>query len=160
MLSPWSEVHSFTVEAGTQTSSTSYGMQAIYPNNGTNACPANQVSFSWTPLNDTTKYRFVLAKDAALTEVIADAVVTTTAYNYDGQLEFGQAYFWKVMALEPAPSDWSATFTFQTEAAPVPAFLEPVPPSPTVPIWGWVFIGLGLILIIVVIVLIFRMRRR
>jgi hypothetical protein len=155
MLSPWSTVHSFTVEPGTQTAA-SYGVQAIYPNNGTNAYPANQASFSWTPLNDTTKYRFVLAKDAAMTQVIIDAVVTTTAYHYQGQLEYSQAYFWKVMALEPAPSDWSSTFTFQTEAAPPSA---PAESTPQTPAWAWLVIVGGLILLIATIVLTFRTHR-
>lgn len=158
MLSPWSEVQSFTIKSGTRASTVSYGIQPIYPNNGLNACPVKPVSFNWSPLNDTTKYRFVLAKDAAMTEVMTDAVVTTTAYNYEGQLEYSQAYFWRVMALEPSPSDWSTTFNFQTVAAPSPA-AESVPP-PTIPMWVWFFIAIGLILIIVVIVLIFIMRRR
>jgi hypothetical protein len=157
MLSPWSEVHSFTVEAGTSTSAVSYGVQAISPNNGTNAVPINSTSFNWTPLNDTTKYRFVLAKDAAMTEVVADAVVSTTAYSYQGQLEYSQSYFWKVMALEPAPSDWSATFAFHTEAAPPSA---PVEAPAQTPVWAWLIIGVGLILLIATIVLTFTTRRR
>jgi hypothetical protein len=159
MLSPWSEAQSFTVEPGTQTSATSYGIQPTSPANGTNAYPITQASFNWTPLMDTTKYRFLLAKDAALTEVIADAVVTTTAYNYQGELEFGQAYFWKVMALEPAPSDWSATFTFRTQPAP-PSVPAAAAAAPLPPIWAIAIIFIGLILLIVVIILILRMRRR
>jgi len=100
----------------------------------------------------------MLAKDAAMTQALTDATVTTTAYNYEGQLDYGQVYFWRVMALEPAPSDWSATFSFHTQAAPAAAPI--VPPPPSVPTWVWVFIALGIILIIAVIVLIFRMRRR
>ena len=157
ILSPWSEVQSFTVKPGTQIASTSYGIQPIYPNNGLNTSPIKSVSFSWSPLNDTTEYRFVLAKDAAMTQVLADANVTTTAYNYEGQLDYGQVYFWRLMALEPAPSDWSTTFSFRTEAAPTP---PAIPMPPTIPMWVWFFIAIGLILIVVVIVLIFIMRRR
>jgi hypothetical protein len=157
MLSPWSEVESFTIKSGTPATVTSYGMQPIYPNNGYNTCPVKPVSFSWSPLSDTSKYRFVLAKDAAMTEVVKEAVVTTTAYDYDGELEYGQAYFWRVMALEPVPSDWSATFTFGTEPAPQST---PAVPAPQTPFWAWVIIVIGLILLIVIIVLIFRMRRR
>jgi hypothetical protein len=117
------------------------------------------VSFTWSPLKDTTKYRFVLAKDAAMTQVVKEAEVTTTAYGYDGQLEYGQSYFWRVMALEPAPSDWSATFSFQTETPPPPPPPSPAP-SPKTPLWAWVVIAIGLALLIVIIVLIFRARRR
>jgi hypothetical protein len=158
MLSPWSEVQSFTVKSGTAAATPSYGVQPLYPGNGLLACPVKPVSFSWSPLNDTTKYKFVLAKDTAMTQVVREAEVTTTAYNYDGELEYNQAYFWRVMALEPAPSDWSATFSLQTEAAPLPVATEPTP-EPT-PIWAWAVIAFGLILLIVIIVLIFTMRRR
>ncbi|MCJ7654420.1 MAG: hypothetical protein MUO97_03820, partial [Dehalococcoidia bacterium] len=77
----------------------------------------------------------------------------------DGQLEYGQSYFWRVMALEPVPSDWSATFSFQAEAAPL------TPPTQLAlqsepPLWAWVIIAIGLALLIVIIVLIFRARRR
>ncbi|HEX75600.1 MAG TPA: hypothetical protein G4O12_03345, partial [Dehalococcoidia bacterium] len=75
-------------------------------------------SFSWSPFKETEKYKFVLAKDSQLTDVVAEAEVGTTAYEYDGTLDYSTNYFWRVMALEPAPSDWGATFSFQTEAAP------------------------------------------
>jgi len=158
MLSPWSEVKSINIKSGLPASSPSYGLQPIYPNNGGNNCPVKSASLAWSPLKDTTKYRFILAKDAAMTQVVKEADVTTTAYKYDGQLEYGRSYFWRVMALEPAPSDWSATFSFQTEAAPPPP-AQPAP-QPETPLWAWVVIAIGLALLIAVIVLIFRARRR
>jgi hypothetical protein len=158
MRSPWSEVKSFTVGSGFPASTPSYGLQPVYPNNGGISYPVKPASFAWSQFNDTIKYRFVLAKDAAMTQVVKEAEVTTTAYEYDGQLEYGQSYFWKVMALEPAPSDWSAIFSFQTEAAPSPPALEPE--SNRTPLWVWPFISIGTILIIAMIVLIFRARRR
>jgi hypothetical protein len=158
ILSPWSEVKSFTVGSGVPASSQSYGLQPVYPNNGCTNCPVKSTALTWSPLKDTTKYRFVLAKDAAMTQVIKEAEVTTTAYEYDGQLEYGQSYFWRVMALEPVPSDWSATFSFQTEAAPPPP-AEPAP-QPETPLWAWVAIATGLALLIAIIVFIFRARRR
>jgi hypothetical protein len=115
-------------------------------------------SFAWSPLKDTTKYRFILAKDAAMTQVVKEAEVPTTAYEYAEQLEYGQSYFWRVMALEPAPSDWSATFSFQTEAAPPPP-AEPAP-QPETPLWAWVVIAIGLALLIAMIVFTFRARKR
>jgi hypothetical protein len=156
MHSPWSEVKSFTVESGFPTGSALYNIQPIQPVNGCNDCPTKSVAFSWSPLENTTKYRFVLARDAAMTEVVQDAVVTTTAYEYAGQLEYSRNYFWRVMALEPAPSDWSATFSFRTEAAP-PAAAEPSP-QPT-PLWVWPVVAIGLLLLCVAILLIFRLRR-
>jgi hypothetical protein len=158
--SPWSEVKSFTVGSGLPTSTPSYGIQPTYPNNGHGSCPVKPVSFSWTPLKDTTRYRFVLAEDAAMTQVVKEAEVTTTAYDYDGQLEYGQSYFWRVMALEPVTSDWSATFSFRTEAAPPPPPSTQPAPQLEPPLWAWVAIAIGTALLIFMIVLVTMARRR
>jgi len=83
--------------------------------------------------------------------------VPTTAYEYDGKLEYSTNYFWRVMSEEPAPSDWSATFSFQTEPAPVTTPVTPV--SQPTPIWVWVVIAIGAILVIVTLILIFKTRR-
>ncbi len=157
MRSPWSEVQVITIGAGLPASSSSYGLQLASPSNGGSNYPVKSAVFAWLPLKDITKYRFVLAEDAAMTQVVKEAEVTTTAYEYDGQLEYDQSYFWKVMALEPTPSAWSATFSFHTEAAPPP----PAQPAlqPGTPLWAWVVIAIGLALLIAIIVFIFRARR-
>lgn len=89
----------------------------LSPSNGANGCTVDQPSFAWKTFKETTKYKFILATDAALFNVIKEAKVPNTSYVYDGTLDYRTNYFWRVMALEPAPSDWSATFAFQTEAA-------------------------------------------
>jgi hypothetical protein len=154
--SPWSDVRSFTVKAGLPVTTPYYGPQLLAPNNGCLGCPVSPVSFSWSPFKETTKYKFVLAKDAAMTQVVKEAEVATTAFEYDGTLDYSTNYFWRVMSLEPAPSDWSATFSFQTEAAP-PAPVTPT--APVTPVWVWVVIAIGAILVIVTLVLIFKTRR-
>jgi hypothetical protein len=154
--SPWSEVRSFTVKAGLPVTTPYYGPQLLAPNNGCLGCPIQPASFSWSPFKETTKYKFVLATDAAMTQVVTEAEVSTTAFEYDGALSYSTNYFWRVMALEPAPSDWSATFSFQTEAAPTPVTPEKAAPTP---IWVWVVIAIGAILVIVTLVLIFKTRR-
>jgi len=155
--SPWSAARSFTVKAGLPVTTPYFGPQLLAPNNGCLGCPVQPVSFSWSPFKETTKYKFVLASDAAMTQVVKEAEVTTTAYEYDGKLNNSTNYFWRIMAEEPAPSEWSATFSFQTEAAP-PEAPGPAPAAPT-PIWVWVVIAIGAILVIVTLVLIFKTRR-
>jgi len=155
--SPWSEARSFTIKAGLPVSTPYYGVQLLSPNNGGLGIPVKPVSFSWSPFKETTKYKFVLAKDAAMTQVVKEADLATTAFEYDGALEYSANYFWRVMAVEPAPSDWSATFSFLTEAAP-PVAPGPAPAPPT-PLWVWVVIAIGAILVIVTLVLIFKTRR-
>lgn len=119
--SPWSEIRSFTIKAGLPVRADYYGLKLLSPDNGCIGWPVKPASFSWAPFKDTTKYKFVLAKDAALTDVIAEAETTTTAYEYDGTLDYSANYFWRVMCVEPAPSDWSATFSFVTEPVPPPS---------------------------------------
>jgi hypothetical protein len=154
--SPWSEARTFTVKAGLPVVSPYLGLQLLAPNNGCLGCPVSPASFSWSPFKETTKYKFVLAKDSEMTQVVKEAEVSTTAYEYDGTLDYSTNYFWRVMSEEPAPSDWSATFSFQTESQPAP--VTPSAPAPT-PIWVWVVIAIGAILVIVTLVLIFKTRR-
>jgi hypothetical protein len=155
--SPWSETRSFTVKAGLPVVSPYLGPQLLAPNNSCLGCPVSPISFSWSPFKETTKYKFVLAKDPEFTQVVTEAEVTTTAYEYDGSLDYSTNYFWRVMAEEPAPSDWSATFSFQTEAKPIPTVESSGPPR--TPIWVWVIIAVGAILLIITLVLILMTRR-
>jgi len=153
--SPWSEINSFTVKAGLPVRTDYYGPKLLSPDNGCVGCPVEHASFSWAPYKETTKYEFALAKDAAMTQVLADDAADTSAYEYEGTLDYGTGYYWHVMALEPAPSDWSATFVFQTQGAPA----SPLPVNvPGTPIWVWVLIAVDSILVLVILLLIFRTR--
>jgi hypothetical protein len=156
--SPWSEVRSFTVKAGLPVVSTYLGLTLLAPNNGCLGCPVQPVSFSWSPFKETTKYKFQLASDAGMTQLVKEAeVANSTAFEYDGALDYSTNYFWRVMSMEPAPSDWSATFSLQTEAKPVPITTTGGPTA--TPLWVWVVIAIGAILVIVTLVLIFKTRR-
>jgi hypothetical protein len=152
--SPWSWREIFTVQAGLPVAHPYYGLQLLSPDNGCLGCSVKPASFSWSPFRDTRKYRFVLAKNAALTDIIVDAEVPTDSYSYEGALDYGTAYFWRVMAVEPVPGDWSATFCFQTKPAPAPQ-----PPSntqPPVPAWVWIIIASGLMVDVFLLALLLR----
>jgi hypothetical protein len=88
---------------------------------------------------------------------LVSTTVPTTSYQYDGKVTCNTNYFWRVMAEEPAPSEWSAVFSFMTQAEPPPP--EPTPEPPGTPLWVWVIIGIGAVLVIVTLVLIFKTRR-
>ena len=133
--SPWSQVSSFTIKAGLPVSTAYYGPELLSPDNGCLGCPVGATSFSWAPYKETSKYRFVMARDAAMTQVVIDDQADTSAYEYTGRLRPGTAYYWRVMALEPSPSDWSATFTFHTAAAQPSSPPTKVPGTPA---WVWV----------------------
>lgn len=98
---------------------TPVGITPLTPDNGFIGYTVNQPSFSWEPLGENTKYKFLLAKDGNLTQIIKEAEVSGTSYQYDGTLEYNTPYFWRVQCIEPA-CDSSPTFSFQTEAAPSP----------------------------------------
>ena len=157
ICSSWSKVKSFTIKAGLPVTTSYYGLQLLFPSNSCIGCPVKPASFSWSPFKDTTKYKFVLAKDAAMTDIMVEAEATNTAYEYNGTLDYSSNYFWRVMSLEPAPSDWSATFSFQTEAVPAPP--PPPAPAPVTPLWVWVVITIGGILVVATLVLTFMTRR-
>jgi len=158
MLSPWSEVYKFTVKSGLPITNPNYGPQPLSPNNGCLGCPVSSVSFSWTPFQDTAKYKFVLSEDAAMTSVLVEIFTPTSAYEYEGTLQYSTNYFWQVMAIEPVPSDPSSTFTFQTEVTPAPT-PAPATQAPAIPTWAWVLISTGAILVIAVLVMIILIRR-
>ena len=106
-------------------------------------------SFSWIGFSDTTKYEFILAEDADLTQVIVREEVPTPAYHYTDKLDWGETYFWQVRAIEPAHSEpATATFTVMSESAEPPA----PPAAPATPFWVWLAIGILALLIVVIVV--------
>jgi len=156
ITSPWSWREIFIVKTGLPVTARYYGPMLLSPDNGCIGCPVRPASFSWSPFKETTKYKFVLAKDATMTDIVVQAEVVTSAYEYEGRLDYSTNYFWQVTALQPATGDWSATFSFQTEAAPA---LPPPPQPPQVtPLWVWVIIAIGIILDISLFILILRRR--
>jgi hypothetical protein len=159
--SNWSDTRSFTVKAGFIVNTPYYGVQLLSPNNGCLGCKTKPASFSWSPWKEATKYQFDLSKDPEFKQLVVTATTTTTGYEYQGTLDYSTNYFWRVKALEVnnqnIPSDWSATFSFQTEPAPAPP--APPPAEPATPLWVWVIIAIGAILVIVTLILIFKTRR-
>ncbi len=158
--SPWSEVRSFTVKAGFIVNTPYYGVQLLAPSNACTGCKVKPAFFSWSPWKEATKYQFDLAKDAEFKTLVVTATTTTTGYEYSGTLDYSTNYFWRVKALEVngqnIPSDWSATFSLQTEPEPAPP--APPPLEAPIPLWGWVIIAVGAILAITTIILVYKSR--
>ena len=155
----WSEARSFTVKAGFIVNTPYYGVQLLAPNNGCIGCRVQPASFSWSPWKETTKYQFDLATDPEFKSLVVTAAAATTGYEYSGTLNYSANYFWRVKALEVngqnIPSDWSATFSMQTEPAPAPPAAPPA--EPATPLWVWVIIA---ILVIVTLSLIMRIGKK
>jgi len=159
ILSPWSDVKTFSVRPGYPVRTDYYGIAAFTPSNGCLSCPVQPVSFSWSGYQGTTRYRFTLARDNELQDIVVEATVPTTAYALEQALEYETSYFWQVMALEPIPSDPSPVFTFRTESQPQPVQQE-APATNVIPAWAWAVIAVGSCLIILVVILAIMARKR
>jgi hypothetical protein len=157
---PWSDFGSFIVGQGAPVATSYQGIQLLQPKNNCSGCSIGPISFSWSPLKETDYYRFLLAKDPGLTDIIVISETNKPAYEYHGILDYQTIYYWQVMALEPAPSDPSAIFTFTTMPEPVPETTLPkATTEQTMPLWALIVIIIGSLLIISVLVLIIRVHR-
>ncbi len=110
----WSEVSSFNIKAGLPVVAPYLGAQALSPAHDADNIPVSSVAFSWTPFKDSTEYEFVLARDSAMTEIIVQQSLPTTAYRYGGRLDYETPYFWQVAATKPLPSESGPVFSFTT----------------------------------------------
>lgn len=137
--SPWSATMYFTVMAGLPVRAKYPTLTLFNPTYGARGVPRSP-SFSWSGMPGTTKYEFILAKDAALTQVVVKADVPTTAYIYDGKLDSNVTYFWQVRVIEPVVSDPSPIGSFTVVAGEKPV-APPAKPSP-IPFWVWVVIAI------------------
>jgi hypothetical protein len=157
VTSPWSDARSFTIKAGFRVTTPYYGPQLLAPDNGCGCACDAPICFSWSPFKETVQYKFELSENSDMSSPLVSTTVDTTAYQYTGTVKCNTNYFWRVMAVEPAPSEWSAVFSFMTQ--PEPPAPAPPAPAPEVPIWVWILIAIGAIFVIVLIVLIFKTRR-
>jgi hypothetical protein len=156
----WSEAGSFSIKAGLPVVTPYLGAQSLNPVHDADNIPVSSIAFSWTPFTDATEYEFVLARDSALTDIIVQESLPTTAYRYGGRLDYDTPYFWQIAATKPLPSEPSPVFSFTTES-------KPSPPPEAPPLYDqllqWLQISvlinvLGFVIIVTMMVL-FRSRR-
>jgi hypothetical protein len=161
--SGWSSVHRFSAEAGERVEVSYLGPQPLGPAPGSTGVLKDNPGFTWSSYAKATRYEFQLSSDSSFSNIIAEGKVSATGYKYEGSLDYGSTYFWRVRGIEPTTSDWSPVSSFSTEKAPPPP--EPAPPPPpepappvVTPTIIWAIIGIGAVLVIAVIVLIVRTR--
>jgi hypothetical protein len=142
--SPWSVVENFDIKAGLPVVTEYYGIRLLAPENGC-GCPCDSPAcFSWSPYKETTAYRFELSEKSDMSNPLVSTDITgSTAYQYVGSLKCNTNYFWRVMALEPVPGEWSATFSFMTQAGELPSMPSSHVRTSKTPVWIWVLIALG-----------------
>ena len=157
ILSNFSAPIFITVESSTGIiSPTQAGPELQAPVPGTTDLDPFNVGFSWTPMSGVTEFNFILAKDAALTDVVVTDTVTTAAYG-PMDLEYNTDYFYAVNASAPTSSVQSVG-AFSTVVSPEEA-VPAVTIEKVAPVWIWVIVAIGGILVIVVIVLIVMTRK-
>ena len=156
----WSPPMRFVVAAGTTVHEMHVAPLLVEPEHG-----AQDVSpitgFSWDGFPPTTRYEFLLAEDNGFESLVTREELAESAYVYPGELEWGRTYYWRVRALEPAPSEWSVgSFIVQQEPVEATVFGPPASldfaagmPSTGTPQWVWWTIGLLAALVVLVIVL-------
>jgi hypothetical protein len=161
VISPWSDVRNFTIKAGFRVTTPYYGPHLLLPDNGC-ACPCDTpIAFSWSPFKETTAYKIQISANADMSAPLEeDSNVISTAYMAKkAKFDCGKQYFWRVQAVKPAPSEWSASFAFSIQPRPAAPPAAPEPKEPTTPLWVWIVIAIGAILVIVTLVLIMKTRR-
>jgi hypothetical protein len=162
--SMWSEVRTFTIQAGTAVVPEEAGPILQAPPPGSSSVGVNP-GFSWVAEPGTTEWKFWLALDAELTNTVegTPVIVTTPSWQVPpGTLEYNTTYFWGVQSTKPAVGILKvASFTTMSEPLPPeepPDVIVNIPEAET-PAYVWAIIGVGAILVIVVLVLIVRTRR-
>jgi len=165
--SPWSETWSFTVAVGAADA-----IKLLSPVEGALEVPIENIGFSWSSVPDASSYSFVLSPNAAMTGALVSQGLSSTAFNFEGPLDYSKAYYWQIKAWKDSQLlTTSAIGVFNTGAEPVaptpPVVVEPtpapvlqIPPAQQItPTWIYAIIGIGAALAVVVIVLIVRTRR-
>jgi hypothetical protein len=166
-LSRWSETREFTTSLGAPQWNPFVGGVPESPANGANNVSLTP-SFAWNPADWACGYEFVLARDAAFSDMVISktgtSALSTTVYQCEETLANATTYYWKVRAVgKTSQSEW-ASAVFTTEVTPTHTPPPPTPPAkeppPLIePVFFWVIIGIMGALVITLLVLIFNTRR-
>ncbi len=107
--------------------------------------------FTWEGFPPTTEYELILARDEALTDILVQEKISTTHYQYQGELDWGATYYWRVRATAPVSSDSSVgVFTVMT----------PKQPAQTLPTPPWVWVIIIMLTFLDVLLVAYCLRRR
>jgi hypothetical protein len=124
--SPYSATMSFIVGAGLPVDSPYQAPLLLEPANEC-GCPCDSpVFFTWSPFKDITKYKFELSQNSDMSDALISTDITTTSFEYNGELKCNTNYFWRVRSVEPFPSEWSATFSFFMQSESLAEPIQPV----------------------------------
>jgi len=149
----------FGIKAGFRVTTPYQGVQLLKPENNCGCSCTAPLCFSWSPYKETTQYRFELSENSDMSSpLVATTVTGTTAYQYTGSVDCNTNYFWRVQASAPAPSEWSATFSFMTGPSPV-SLPPPQQIETQTPLWVWLIIIITTLVLVCMLVLVIRSMR-
>jgi hypothetical protein len=119
LVSPWSERRSFTPASGDIPA----GPTLVCPDAGA-SCDMNRPLFQWNPVDGTSKYEVIVAKDASFRKSVARKTISANVWQIDTDLENGLVYYWKVRGIGSGENtEWSAASAFMV-AAPAQAEMQ------------------------------------
>ncbi len=154
ITSPSSWRETFVINHGVPVRAPHLGPEPHTPRNGAIDCSITGLTFTWTQLPGIEKYELVLATDLQMKDIVVKAVSHSPMYLYEGELEPGKEYFWRVRALEPALSEWSFISVFRTEPLPATQHVA----GKAVPLAYLAIIATGALLYLSILVLIIKSR--
>ncbi|MDD4876436.1 MAG: hypothetical protein PHQ86_04810 [Dehalococcoidales bacterium] len=125
ILSPWSNIKSFT---------TNLGGSIIAPSLRSPGAGAKSVDilpiFQWGAMGGADNYELMVSTNYSFTNPIINKTLPTTAWQSDTSLECNTTYYWKVRASSSnSYSSWSAVSAFTTKQSSV-VVKPPNPQSP------------------------------
>lgn len=154
----WSEVMSFTTAAKPSPQDAFESPILLTPPENSKVI-SRSPSFSWKPLVEATEYEFTLARDPAFQQVILNHKLSNTTLDYQGELDWGRTYYWKVQATKPfigEPSQISSFSIAEQESqniSNIPSKLA------NQPLWLWIFLALLIIAILVATIVVISTKR-
>ena len=111
---------------------------------GVSGLETKNITLGWNPASGATEYKWQLSYYADFSSIPDDFEGDTTAnFARLPALELGITYYWRVMAIEPIVSPWSATGSFTTSlghGATAPTLHSPGPGASNValqPLFQW-----------------------
>ncbi|MBI4296198.1 MAG: hypothetical protein HY667_03660, partial [Chloroflexi bacterium] len=129
VLSPWSEIRSFTTRLGTEVVS----LKLTAPEAGADKVSVKPV-LQWSAIAGAEKYELLVATEPSFATPLISKTLLATAWQCETSLEYGTTYYWRVRAVSASSfSAWSLVNAFTTEPLPK-ASPTPTPQSTPTPL--------------------------
>lgn len=154
----WSETMSFSLATNPTQQPVQSSLNLLMPmDNTTNV--NRSPKFSWAPVPEAIEFEFILARDKSLQQIVVSRNISDTTYDYDGELDWGNTYFWQVKVTKPFLSEASPVFSFTvaTEGTGKPSSTQQMTSIPA--LWLWLIIAFLVIVVLVAVTITIKTKR-